>query len=770
MNSEVDNHSQAPFEEIPDLMESFSFGKLFFVFKKSIPWLLALLLISVLSAFFYLRYSKPVYSASAVLKLDIQSSTGLLNIDLGDFSRGIDLQLEGEIELLRSPVVYRSALNTLNLDISYFSEGEILDDEKFPIGPFKVNLLSTSPLALNKEIHVSIINEKKYLLSYEKEGETIEKEYLFDTVVNDGFLHLKIDIEYKASKQKRYFFIINSTSSLVQDLSRNLSVSIINPNAKTIGISFKNNNQDKAVAVVNAIIDSYIDKTEEQKNKAYEQSLAYLESQISMTRDTLNVYDSIISLEVGGNVESLLLEDNSSIIEEIKRLRQKKLELQEEIFKTQYIGQLLKADSSYESISYIASTMGIENINGKIRKIILLQEQADRINKSYESSVKKDLINSKIEDEKLKFLQRIQFSLSQMRTERRNYENERLILERKLTIPKGESISAELKKLNRYFETYEEVYQELLGKRIEIGIAKASTVPSFQILAQPAANPVPISPMPKNTYTLAIVAFVFASIFLILILYFSQNKINSLAELSKIIQAPVLGIVPKYKKQQMLHSQLIVHRNPKASITEAMRSIRTNLDFINADQKDEQKVISVTSTISGEGKTFVALNLAGVLALTNKKVIILDLDLRKPKIHFGFGVENDIGVTSILIGQNTIEDCVRDSEIENLKFITSGPLPPNPSEMLMSNSFKEFMEDLKSKFDVIIFDTPPVGLVTDGIIIMEYATHPIYVLRAEYSKLSFANNLNKLVLANNFNKLSAVLNAVTAGNTYGGYG
>jgi tyrosine-protein kinase Etk/Wzc len=259
MNSEVDNHSQAPFEEIPDLMESFSFGKLFFVFKKSIPWLLALLLISVLSAFFYLRYSKPVYSASAVLKLDIQSSTGLLNIDLGDFSRGIDLQLEGEIELLRSPVVYRSALNTLNLDISYFSEGEILDDEKFPIGPFKVNLLSTSPLALNKEIHVSIINEKKYLLSYEKEGETIEKEYLFDTVVNDGFLHLKIDIEYKASKQKRYFFIINSTSSLVQDLSRNLSVSIINPNAKTIGISFKNNNQDKAVAVVNAIIDSYID-------------------------------------------------------------------------------------------------------------------------------------------------------------------------------------------------------------------------------------------------------------------------------------------------------------------------------------------------------------------------------------------------------------------------------------------------------------------------------------------------------------------------------
>ncbi len=746
MTTKDNNFGQQPFEEIPNISDVFNLGKLIFVIKKSVPWLFLILVISLLSAFFYLRYSKPVYEASATLKLDTKSSASILNLELGEFSRGIDHQLEGEIELLRSAVVYNSALRDLNTKISYYSVGEILDDEKFPRGPFRVELLGDSSPMQEKEIHVTIIDDSKYLLSYEIQQKKIEKEYRFGDKVNDGFINIIIHKEGEFSQeQSHFFFVVNSYTKLIEDLSKNLVVSIINPNAKTIGISFTSTNKDKSVAMADAIVKSYLVITKQQKNQTYEQSLDYLERQINMTRDTLNVYDSIISLESGEELLSFFAEDNMSIVSEVKNIRTKQVELQEKLLKTEMLNNLIKADSSYETISYMAEVVGMSEISTKIEEIITLQEEVDRINKSYKESVKKDLINDNVNREKLKFISRMQFAISQMKSELRGYEKEILNLKRKLSPKEKETISAELKKLNRYFETYEKVYQELLGKRIEIGIAKASTVPSFQILAQPSASPIPISPIPKNIYIVSLAGFVFLSLFLIIILYFAQNKINSISELSKIIQAPVLGIVPKYKKQQMLHSQLIVHRNPKSSITEAIRSIRTNLDFINADHRDTKKVISVTSTISGEGKTFVALNLAGVIALTNKKVVILDLDLRKPKIHFGFGVDNSIGVTSILIGKNSIEECVRDSEIENLQFITSGPLPPNPSEILMSKSFAKFMSDLKERYDVIVFDTPPVGLVTDGVIVMEHATHPIYVLRAEYSKLSFASNLNKLI-------------------------
>jgi len=219
----------------------------------------------------------------------------------------------------------------------------------------------------------------------------------------------------------------------------------------------------------------------------------------------------------------------------------------------------------------------------------------------------------------------------------------------------------------------------------------------------------------------------------------------------------------------MHHSQLIVNVNPKSSMSEAMRSIRTNLDFMT--QKQKKRIISVTSTIGGEGKTFVAVNLAGIIALSQAKVIILDLDLRKPKIHHAFGAENLNGVSNILVGKASIEDCVRQSEIENLHYITAGAHPPNPSELIMSLEFKELIKELQKTYDVVICDTPPVGIVTDGLLVMKMADVPIYVVRAAYSKRIFLTNLNKLITANNFNKLSVVLNGVGKAGTYGyGYG
>ena len=158
-------------------------------------------------------------------------------------------------------------------------------------------------------------------------------------------------------------------------------------------------------------------------------------------------------------------------------------------------------------------------------------------------------------------------------------------------------------------------------------------------------------------------------------------------------------------------SQLVVDKSPKSMVTESFRALRTNLQFINNEKSS--KIIAISSTISGEGKTFLAINLAGIIAFTGKKVVIIDLDMRKPKIHIGFGVKNDKGMSEILVGKNVISECIKNSPLKNLDFITAGTLPPNPSELIVSNEFESTINKLKKNYDLIVIDNPPVGLVTD---------------------------------------------------------
>jgi capsular exopolysaccharide synthesis family protein len=251
---------------------------------------------------------------------------------------------------------------------------------------------------------------------------------------------------------------------------------------------------------------------------------------------------------------------------------------------------------------------------------------------------------------------------------------------------------------------------------------------------------------------------------LILFRYLFFNEITSINDIIKYTDAPVLGIIPKYKKDIPV-SQLIVDKKPKSLIAEALRSVRTNLQFISNDTGP--KVLAVTSTISGEGKTFIAINLAGIIAFSDKKIIVLDFDLRKPKIHIGFGVENKKGVSTILMGLNEAKDCIRHSIVDNLDFITAGPVPPNPSELMLNRRMTELIEYLKQTYDYILLDCPPVGIVTDGMQPMLIADYPLYIFKASHSKRMFVQNIDRLINESGIKKLAIVLNAVES--QYSGY-
>ena len=179
------------------------------------------------------------------------------------------------------------------------------------------------------------------------------------------------------------------------------------------------------------------------------------------------------------------------------------------------------------------------------------------------------------------------------------------------------------------------------------------------------------------------------------------------------------------------------------------------------------KVIAVTSTISGEGKTFVTINLAGVIAFSEKKVIVMDFDMRKPKIHVGFSAENKKGISTILMGIHSVDECIQSSAIEHLDFITAGPVPPNPSELMLNKRMPELIDYLKTKYEFILIDNPPIGIVTDGMRSLLLADYPIYIFKANHSKRNFVQNIDRLVTESNLKNLSIILNAVES--QYSGY-
>jgi capsular exopolysaccharide synthesis family protein len=232
----------------------------------------------------------------------------------------------------------------------------------------------------------------------------------------------------------------------------------------------------------------------------------------------------------------------------------------------------------------------------------------------------------------------------------------------------------------------------------------------------------PVSPNRKIIYISFFLFGLLIGIALIIYKYLTYNEINSMDDLKKLLPDNIsfLGGVPTVKKN-MEFSQIVVNESSKSRIAEAMRSIRSNLSFVN----ENAKVIAISSSVSGEGKTFVAINLAGIIALSGKKTIIVDLDLRKPKVHLAFNVKNDNGMSNLIIQHSTLEECIQHSTVKNLDFITAGEVPPNPSELILSDSFKNILEELKSRYDCIIIDNPPVGLVSDGIQVLANADIPI---------------------------------------------
>jgi capsular exopolysaccharide synthesis family protein len=304
-----------------------------------------------------------------------------------------------------------------------------------------------------------------------------------------------------------------------------------------------------------------------------------------------------------------------------------------------------------------------------------------------------------------------------------------------------------------------------LEKRAEAGIAKASNLPDIKLLeAATGYSAWMVAPQTKNIYTMASIAGLLLPFLYIFLKSVTNNKITSKDSITNYTNIPILGIIG----HSVSKSNLVVAENPKSGIAEAFRSLRVNLGYLSGAK--ESKLISITSSISGEGKTFCSINLATIIALAGHKTILIGADMRKPKIFADFGHANDKGLSTFLAGKHQLDEVIKTTNVQDLHFITAGPVPPNPAELMELPKLAVLVAELKKTYDFIVIDTPPVGLVSDAFSLLRQSDINIYIVRHKYTEIKLLEKINNIYNEGRIKNLGIVINDLVAGDAKYSYG
>ena len=664
-------------------------------------WFLPVLYSLIFSAigFFYIRYTKPIFRSSSIIQIIQDDQTS--NV-LGTESLISDKNiLSTEIELLKSDVLFSKAISKLNLETSIFAEGKILTQDLYRTAPFEIIVYKLSDSSLiDKRIDIKKNNEEnitlniggRKLISGNLNEHLISKNFdFFIRTIND-------ESTYEVLKANDIHFKINNRSSLVNRFKPFLNINLVDENAKTIEISYDYSNPRLAYDVVESVIDEYLVWERDSKQTAANKTIKFIDLQLDslsrilkQSKDSLNDYQKRVRILDPDTYGEQLSEN-------VNNLSDKVLSIDEELYTLQLINSKIKNNPNrLEIYRLIPEMVGKKSFEGSVLKQIeelnnLLEQKDDLLREVTNENIQIVILNERLRNR----IASIQKSINVIKE---RLENEKKILSQKIDeieltyfgLPEKKMEYERLKYIeelnNRYFSIFTE-------KKIEYELSNAGYSTSNRILKKAQLASLPISPNQKLIYILLSMLGFLIGIGLITLRYLTYNDIISVHDLEKILpkDTSILGAVPLYKKK-MKYSQVVVSENSKSRMAEAIRSIRSNMSFV----KKDAKVIAISSSISGEGKTFVILNLAGLIAANGKRTLVIDLDLRKPKVHHGFNVENTLGMSNLISGISKIQDVINHSEIPNLDFITAGPIPPNPSELIQSNEMSKLISELKNK-------------------------------------------------------------------------
>ena len=703
--------------------------------------------LALLVAFAVTRYTTPLYdvSTTVLIKQPTDPSNASINLLYGQELFTNEKNLNNEAIMLKSNDLVKETIQHLDFGISYFAEGNIKFSEIYGESPVRVLLDSSSTnIPYGTLIKFERADTNTFRLSANGaslQPEQADKTYAFGRLIDiNGFRFVVQLLNLNQFTSQDLFFQINDTGSLVNRYRSSLAISTI-PETSILEISAVGDNTRKAIAFLNQHVQTYILQSLEEKNGTALNTINFIDEQLQQISDSLSLVEGRLENFKRANTGLTMSEEGTQANSEVQDLEREKAALLLNAKYFDYLKNYIAAGDITKSV-IAPSSFGVTDpvLNQLIQQLVEVQLQLTSLSAQ---QTQNPLVVTEIETSKT----RIRNLLAGIAENLDNLKRVNQISISDINARIGRMLGAlhqlpaaerQLINLNRMHELSEGLYVFLMQKRAEAGITTAATTPDAK-LVNAAAVKAMITPKPKQNYLIALFLGLLLPAGFIFLKDLLNNKVTSTEDIARLTTLPLLGMVGHNKKEQTG----LMDQSPKSALAEAFRTVRSNLRFMTSVTPGQGKIFVVTSSISGEGKTFSAKNLAYIFSISGERTLLVNADMRKPNNNTDFGVSSGLGLSNYLAGYTSLDEVVHHTLQENLHILPSGDIPPNPSELLLSKRMDDLVRELKSRYDYILLDTPPVGLLSDGLELMQLADANIFMVRQGYTFKSFLNNIQQ---------------------------
>ncbi|MEO6883814.1 MAG: polysaccharide biosynthesis tyrosine autokinase [Bacteroidia bacterium] len=736
------------------------------IFSKNWYILVCLVAAAFVISQVYLYKIPDVYSAETeiLLKNDNFDSKNLISSEgAGGYYGSGQTYVDNtnELRVLQSYDLIQKAVDRMNLGISYFIVGRFASREMYDGSPFKIQVGNINSGLYENMMHFKILNVHQYQITY-TEGDQEQKFVgTFDEFSVNSDMKLLVTKSPQVNRNtirslenSDYTIKIHNPKNLVYRYRGALSVAIIDY-TNILQVSLRDNVPERAIAFLDTLAEVYMENSLKSKIKINANTLFYIDKQMAEVSTILDsVQNDLQHYKENKNILDLGKEEDDYFTK-LSDFDKTKSMLQMQIGALDALEKYIIENKDPE---FLPPAVYIVSNDAFLKKSVdELYSMQISINSTLTDATEKNQ-NIRNANEKIKLLKNNLLIY---------IGNSRVALNSQIKDVNGQvdayvssikTIPAKqrgLVDIERNMQVNENMYEFLLQKRANTTIAQATIIPETEVIETARSMGVVAPQKSKISYMFMGVGAIISLIIIFIRTVFFE-KIESIEELKEKTDLPILGEI--LFDQSVKDILVTVENNPKSPIIESFRTIRTNLQYM--DTEGGSKVILITSNVPGEGKTFCSVNLATILAKSERKVLLLELDLHKPRVHKALNMSSEIGISTIIIGKNTIQECILKSSIDNLDVLLSGPLPPNASELILSKRMNEIFEYGKAHYDYIIIDTPPVGLISDALALMKYANVNLYVINTKSAYKESIANAHEIVTNNKINNLGIVLNGV----------
>jgi tyrosine-protein kinase Etk/Wzc len=748
--------------------DSIDFKRFISLFISNWYWFAISLFITISIAYGINRWSEKVYTVSSTLLLNDDRSGALTDIFPGSEGFRSQQKVNNEMGILRSFYLNDKVMRKLHeFNVVYTSVGKrgIAESRLYKSAPFKVIFDSLELQPQSKKVNIKITSDDRYELELDGEkkydglffGEGFREEgFDFKLILRDT--NFKFNPEFSNT----YHFYFTNPVSMANNYRSKLSVVPVAEEASLVTLTTTGFVIEQEADYLNTLMEVYLESGLEYKNQTTDQMIAFIEGQLATVSDSLK--DAENNLENFRLLNKLINISQEGVViqEKLEKIDVEKTRLLIQKNYYMYLNKYIE-DRDGNSDIVAPSIMGVTDqlLLRLVEDLSGLQKEKRQLSINlYESAEPLRVIETSISNARKAIYENISDGLRNI--ELQIEETDKILNNIENEIKRLPSTERRMINIQRQFDINNTVYTFLLEKRAEAGIARASNVPDNRVIDHAGLyNSTRIKPKENKNFLISIILGLLFPLFGILTIDYFNNRIIDKKDIERRTNAPVIG----YISHNVLKTEMPVAENPGSTLSESFRSIRTNMKYFLKEKTCP--IIAVSSTITAEGKTFISANLAAILALSGKRILLVGLDLRKPRIHKIFGINNEKGISNILIGEEKLDDVLVKTEVANLWYMPSGPVPPNPAELIESNAMNEFIKDASSMFDVIVLDTPPVALVTDALLVSAFTDLYLFVVRQRYSSKDTIDLIDELYRSGKFKSLGIVVNDISVSGYYG---